>query len=94
MLNCQWTQHRHLLSSSFQGDHQNLLLSSSGKFLGDQRFSYGQPLTLTFRVPPGGSPGPVLLRLEGAGLALTLRHSGPAGPQDTGQPGEVQLKFQ
>ncbi|XP_015449611.1 laminin subunit gamma-3 [Pteropus alecto] len=69
-------------------------LTAPEKFLGDQRFSYGQPLTLTFQVPPGGSPGPVLLRLEGAGLALTLQHSSLAGPQDNGQPGEVQLKFQ
>ncbi|KAF5914792.1 hypothetical protein HPG69_008912 [Diceros bicornis minor] len=61
------------------------------KFLGDQRFSYGQPLTLTFRGPPGGSPLPVQLRLEGAGLALSLRHSSPSSPQDAGQPGERLL---
>uniref|UniRef100_A0A8C4LHZ0 Laminin subunit gamma-3 n=1 Tax=Equus asinus asinus TaxID=83772 RepID=A0A8C4LHZ0_EQUAS len=52
------------------------------KFLGDQRFSYGQPLTLTFRGPPGGSPLPVQLRLEGAGLALSLWHSSLSGRQD------------
>lgn len=69
-------------------------LSSSEKFLGDQRFSYGQPLTLTFRVPPEGSPPPVQLRLEGAGLALTLPHSRLSGPLDAAQPGEVQLEFQ
>ncbi|XP_054440811.1 laminin subunit gamma-3 [Pteronotus mesoamericanus] len=69
-------------------------LAAPEKFLGDQRFSYGQPLTLTFWVPPGGSPLPVQLRLEGAGLALTLRYSSLSGPQDTGQPGEVQLEFQ
>lgn len=67
---------------------------SSEKFLGDQRFSYGQPLTLTFWVPAGSSPCPVQLRLEGAGLALTLRHSSLSGPQDAGQPGEAQLEFQ
>ncbi|XP_025769296.1 laminin subunit gamma-3 [Puma concolor] len=64
------------------------------KFLGDQRFSYGQPITLTFWVPPGGSPLPVRLRLEGAGLALTLRPSSLSGPRDAGQPGEAQLTFQ
>lgn len=67
---------------------------SSEKFLGDQRFSYGQPITLTFWIPPGGSPLPVRLRLEGAGLALTLRPSSLAGPRDAGQPGEAQLTFQ
>nr|KAF6433683.1 laminin subunit gamma 3 [Molossus molossus] len=69
-------------------------LTAPEKFLGDQRFSYGQPLTLTFQVPPGGSPGPVQLRLEGAGLALTLPYSRLSGPRDTGQPGAVQLEFQ
>ncbi|XP_012576653.1 PREDICTED: laminin subunit gamma-3 [Condylura cristata] len=68
-------------------------LTAPGKFLGDQRFSYGQPLTLTFWVPPEGSPPPVQLRLEGAGLALNLRHSGESGPPAAGQPGEVQLQF-
>uniref|UniRef100_A0A8C9A0M5 Laminin subunit gamma-3 n=1 Tax=Prolemur simus TaxID=1328070 RepID=A0A8C9A0M5_PROSS len=68
-------------------------LTAPEKFLGDQRFSYGQPLTLTFRVPPGGSPPPVHLRLEGAGLALSLRHSSLSSPQDTWQPGEAQLRF-
>lgn len=67
---------------------------SSEKFLGDQRFSYGQTLSLTFQVPPGGSPLPVQLRLEGAGLALTLSYSRLSGPQDAAQPGEVQLEFQ
>lgn len=66
---------------------------SSEKFLGDQRFSYGQPLTLTFRGPPRASPIPVRLRLEGAGLTLTLRHSSSPSPLDARQPGEVQLKF-
>lgn len=70
------------------------LLLSSEKFLGDQRFSYGQPLTLTFWVPPGGSPLPVQLRLEGAGLALTLQHSSLSRPPETGQPGEVRLRFE
>nr|KAF6277188.1 laminin subunit gamma 3 [Pipistrellus kuhlii] len=65
--------------------------TAPAKFLGDQRFSYGQPLTLTFRVPPGGSPPPVQLRLEGAGLALTLP---PSRPSDAARPGEVQLTFQ
>lgn len=69
-------------------------LTAPEKFLGDQRFSYGQPLTLTFWVPAGSSPCPVQLRLEGAGLALTLRHSSLSGPQDAGQPGEAQLEFQ
>lgn len=69
-------------------------LTAPAKFLGDQRFSYGQPLTLTFRAPPGGSPLPVQLRLEGAGLALTLPYSRLSGPQDAAQPGEVQLEFQ
>ncbi|XP_062938423.1 laminin subunit gamma-3 [Cynocephalus volans] len=68
-------------------------LTAPEKFLGDQRFSYGQPLTLTFRVPPGGSPLPVQLRLEGAGLALSLRHSSLSGPQDARQPGQAQLRF-
>ncbi|XP_045879580.1 laminin subunit gamma-3 [Meles meles] len=72
-------------------DEEELTLPE--KFLGDQRLSYGQPLTLTFRVPPGGSPPPVQLRLEGAGLALTLQPSGLPGPPDAGQPGEVQLRF-
>lgn len=65
----------------------------SETFLGDQRFSYGRPLTLTFRVPPGGSLPPVQLRLEGAGLALTLRHSSLSRPPDAGRPGEAQLEF-
>ncbi|XP_032274800.1 laminin subunit gamma-3 [Phoca vitulina] len=73
-------------------DEEELMLPE--KFLGDQRFSYGQPLTLTFWVPPGGSPLPVQLRLEGAGLALTLQHSSLSGPPDAGQPGEVQLRFE
>ncbi|KAM5329584.1 laminin subunit gamma-3 [Glossophaga mutica] len=68
-------------------------LTAPEKFLGDQRFSYGQPLTLTFWVPPGGSLPPVKLRLEGAGLALTLRHSSLSGPQNAGPPGEAQLVF-
>ena len=66
---------------------------SSEKFLGDQRLSYGQPLTLTFRGPPRGSPIPARLRLEGAGLTLTLRHSSSPSPLDARQPGEVELKF-
>uniref|UniRef100_A0A8C5YDM1 Laminin subunit gamma-3 n=1 Tax=Microcebus murinus TaxID=30608 RepID=A0A8C5YDM1_MICMU len=65
-------------------------LMAPEKFLGDQRLSYGQPLTLTFQVPPGGSPPPVHLRLEGAGLALSLRHSSVSSPQDAG---EAQLRF-
>lgn len=65
---------------------------SSEKFLGDQRFSYGQPLTLTFRVPRGSSLS-TQLRLEGAGLALTLRHSSSPRTPDSGQAGEVRLKF-
>ncbi|XP_058998586.1 laminin subunit gamma-3 isoform X2 [Mustela lutreola] len=72
-------------------DEEELTLPE--KFLGDQRFSYGQPLILTFRVPPGGSPPPMQLRLEGAGLALTLQHSGLSGPPDSGQPREVRLRF-
>ncbi|XP_004375822.1 laminin subunit gamma-3 [Trichechus manatus latirostris] len=69
-------------------------LTAPEKFLGDQRFSYGQLLTLTFRVPSGGTPLPMQLRLEGAGLALSLRHFSLSGPQDTGQPREAQLSFQ
>uniref|UniRef100_M3YMH7 Laminin subunit gamma-3 n=1 Tax=Mustela putorius furo TaxID=9669 RepID=M3YMH7_MUSPF len=72
-------------------DEEELTLPE--KFLGDQRFSYGQPLTLTFRVPPGGSPPPMQLRLEGAGLALTLQHSGLSRPPDSSQPREVRLRF-
>ncbi|MBZ3888248.1 Laminin subunit gamma-3 [Sciurus carolinensis] len=68
-------------------------LAAPERFLGDQRFSYGQPLTLTFRVPRGGSVPSVQLRLEGAGLALALRHSSLSGPQDAGQPGQAQLRF-
>ncbi|XP_003794938.1 laminin subunit gamma-3 [Otolemur garnettii] len=68
-------------------------LTAPEKFLGDQRFSYGQPLTLTFRVPPGGTPPPVHLKLEGEGLALSLRHSSLSSLKDTGQPGEAQLSF-
>ncbi|XP_034519634.1 laminin subunit gamma-3, partial [Ailuropoda melanoleuca] len=73
-------------------DEEELTLPE--KFLGDQRFSYGQPLTLTFWVPPGGSPLRVQLRLEGAGLALTLQHSSLSGPPEAGQPGEVRLRFE
>ncbi|ELR51295.1 Laminin subunit gamma-3, partial [Bos mutus] len=62
-------------------------LTAPEKFLGDQRFSYGQPLTLTFRVPRGSSLS-TQLRLEGAGLALTLRHSGSPRTPDSGQAGE------
>uniref|UniRef100_A0A8C2YQQ2 Laminin subunit gamma-3 n=1 Tax=Chinchilla lanigera TaxID=34839 RepID=A0A8C2YQQ2_CHILA len=68
-------------------------LTAPEVFLGDQRLSYGQPLTLTFRVPPGGSPPPVQLRLEGAGLTLALKPSGQLGAQDAGQPGQAQLRF-
>ncbi|KAL1288484.1 LAMC3 [Ovibos moschatus] len=68
-------------------------LTAPEKFLGDQRFSYGQPLTLTFQVPPGGSPLSTQLRLEGAGLALTLQHSDSPHTPDSGQAGEVRLKF-
>ncbi|XP_006834946.1 PREDICTED: laminin subunit gamma-3 [Chrysochloris asiatica] len=70
-------------------------LTAPGKFLGDQRFSYGQLLTLTFRVPLGVSPPPIQLRLEGAGLVLSLLHiSLSDDSQDTGQPGKMQLRFQ
>ncbi|EHB00219.1 Laminin subunit gamma-3, partial [Heterocephalus glaber] len=68
-------------------------LTAPELFLGDQRLSYGQPLTLTFQVPPGGSPPPAQLRLEGAGLALALRPSSQSAPQDAGQPGQAQLHF-
>ncbi|XP_074067004.1 laminin subunit gamma-3 isoform X1 [Macrotis lagotis] len=63
------------------------------KFLGDQRFSYGQPLFLTFRVPPGGSLLPVWLRLEGAGLALSLKPSNPTSTHQSEWPEEYQLVF-
>ncbi|XP_072488849.1 laminin subunit gamma-3 isoform X2 [Notamacropus eugenii] len=63
------------------------------KFLGDQRFSYGQSLSLTFRVPPGGSLLPVWLKLEGAGLALTLKPSSPTSTQQPGGPEEYLLLF-
>ncbi|XP_045144456.1 laminin subunit gamma-3 [Echinops telfairi] len=85
----QWTP-RGVLLSPEDGEE----LTAPEKFLGDQRFSYGQLLTLTFRAPPGAAPLPVQLRLEGAGLALSLLPSNLSSPQDTGQPGEVQLKFQ
>ncbi|KAM6182134.1 laminin subunit gamma-3 [Erethizon dorsatum] len=68
-------------------------LTAPEPFLGDQRLSYGQPLTLTFQVPPGGSPPPVQLRLEGAGLTLALRPSGQSDSQDAGQPGQAQVHF-
>ncbi|XP_021567698.1 laminin subunit gamma-3 [Carlito syrichta] len=68
-------------------------LTAPEKFLGDQRLSYGQPLTLTFWVPPEDSPPPVQLRLEGAGLALSLKLSNPNSPQDARQPGKAQLRF-
>ncbi|XP_022356069.1 laminin subunit gamma-3-like, partial [Enhydra lutris kenyoni] len=86
----QWSPRGLLLNPE---DEEELTLPE--KFLGDQRFSYGQPLTLTFRVPPGGSPPRVQLRLEGAGLALTLRCSGLPlpGPPDSRQPREVRLRF-
>ncbi|GAB1286215.1 Laminin subunit gamma-3 [Apodemus speciosus] len=67
--------------------------SQPQKFLGDQRLSYGQPVILTLQVPPGGSPPPMQLRLEGAGLALALRPSSLPSPQDTRKPGRVQLQF-
>ncbi|KAM4876487.1 laminin subunit gamma-3 [Thomomys bottae] len=66
-------------------------LRAPEQFLGNQRLSYGQPLTLTFSIPPGGSLPPVRLRLGGAGLALALKPS--SGPQSAGQPGMVQLHF-
>uniref|UniRef100_A0A8C6R7G5 Laminin subunit gamma-3 n=1 Tax=Nannospalax galili TaxID=1026970 RepID=A0A8C6R7G5_NANGA len=68
-------------------------LSAPEQFLGDQRFSYGQPLILTLSVTPGGSPPPVQLRLEGADLALALRPSNLPSSQDTRKPGQVQLWF-
>ncbi|XP_016817372.1 laminin subunit gamma-3 isoform X2 [Pan troglodytes] len=84
----QWSPNGVLLSPEDEEE-----LTAPEKFLGDQRFSYGQPLILTFRVPPGDSPLPVQLRLEGAGLALSLRHSSLSGPQDAGHPREVELRF-
>ncbi|XP_006892508.1 PREDICTED: laminin subunit gamma-3 [Elephantulus edwardii] len=84
-----WTPRGILLSPE---DGEELIAPE--KFLGDQRFSYGQLLTLTFRVPPGGSPLSVHLRLEGAGLALSLDHFSMAGPGDTGRPGEAKFTFQ
>ncbi|XP_074149992.1 laminin subunit gamma-3 [Sminthopsis crassicaudata] len=63
------------------------------KFLGDQHFSYGQPLSLTFRVPPGASLLPVRLKLEGAGLTLFLKPSSPTSSQQPGQPEEYLLVF-
>uniref|UniRef100_I3MHP0 Laminin subunit gamma-3 n=1 Tax=Ictidomys tridecemlineatus TaxID=43179 RepID=I3MHP0_ICTTR len=75
------------------GSEDEEALTAPEQFLGDQHFSYGQPLTLTFRVPRGGSVPLVQLRLEGAGLALALRHSSLSGPQDAGQPGQAQLRF-
>ncbi|XP_052580641.1 laminin subunit gamma-3 isoform X1 [Peromyscus californicus insignis] len=84
----QWNQSGILLG--LQGGEG---LSAPEKFLGDQRLSYGQPVILTLQVPPGGSPPAVHLRLEGAGLALALRPSSPPSPQDTRQPGQVQLWF-
>ncbi|KAM8801991.1 laminin subunit gamma-3 [Rhynchonycteris naso] len=69
-------------------------LTAPEKFLGDQRFSYGQPLALTFRVPPRDPPLPVQLRLEGAGLAVTLCYPRLLGTHDAGQPKEVRLEFQ
>ncbi|XP_077003316.1 laminin subunit gamma-3 [Tamandua tetradactyla] len=77
-----------LLSS---GDEE---FSAPEKFLGDQRFSYGQALTLTFRVPPGASLLPVQLRLEGSGLTLSLQHSSLSSPQGAGPLEEVRLSFQ
>ncbi|KAM9062126.1 laminin subunit gamma-3 isoform X1 [Sarcophilus harrisii] len=63
------------------------------KFLGDQRFSYGQSLSLTFWVPPGGSLLPVRLKLEGAGLTLFLKPSSPTASQQPGRPEEYLLVF-
>ncbi|XP_040819775.1 laminin subunit gamma-3 [Ochotona curzoniae] len=54
---------------------EEVVLEAPEPFLGDQRLSYGQPLTLTFHAPPGGTPPPLHLRLEGAGLAVSLRRS-------------------
>ncbi|KAL1786196.1 laminin subunit gamma-3 [Sigmodon hispidus] len=68
-------------------------ISAPEKFLGDQKLSYGQPVILTLQVPPGGSLPAMYLRLEGAGLVLTLRPSSPPNPQDTRWPGQVQLRF-
>ncbi|KAM6170617.1 laminin subunit gamma-3 isoform 2-T2 [Rhynchocyon petersi] len=84
-----WTPKGILLSPEAEEE-----LTAPEKFLGDQQFSYGQLLTLTYRVPPGGSPLPMQLRLEGAGLALSLHHFSLSGPQDTRQPGEMKLTFQ
>nr|XP_023421308.1 laminin subunit gamma-3 [Cavia porcellus] len=68
-------------------------LTAPELFLGDQRLSYGQPLTLTFQVPPGGSLPPTQLRLEGAGLRLALKPSDQSVPQDAGQQGQAQVHF-
>ncbi|XP_012876743.1 PREDICTED: laminin subunit gamma-3 [Dipodomys ordii] len=68
-------------------------LRAPERFLGDQRLSYGQPLTLTLRVPPGAPPPPVRLKLGGAGLALALKPSSSSGPPGAGQPGLLQLHF-
>ncbi|KAL6061898.1 hypothetical protein STEG23_031517, partial [Scotinomys teguina] len=84
----QWNQSGILLG--LQGGEG---LLAPEKFLGDQKLSYGQPVILILGVPPGGSPPAVRLRLEGAGLALALRPSSPPSPQDTRQPGQVQLWF-
>lgn len=84
----QWSQSGILLG--LRGGEE---LSAPEKFLGDQRLSYGQPLILTLQVPPGGSPPPMQLRLEGAGLSLALKPSNLPSPQDTRQPGRIQLQF-
>ncbi|XP_042536810.1 laminin subunit gamma-3 [Dipodomys spectabilis] len=68
-------------------------LRAPERFLGDQRLSYGQPLTLTLRVPPGAPPPPVRLKLGGAGLDLALKPSSSSGPPGAGQPGLLQLHF-
>ncbi|XP_058158195.1 laminin subunit gamma-3 isoform X2 [Dasypus novemcinctus] len=83
-----WTPSGILLSPEDEEE-----FTAPGKFLGDQRFSYGQPLTLAFRVPPGGSPPPVQLRLEGAGLASSLPRCSLSSAQHAAPLGEVLLRF-
>ncbi|XP_038601857.1 laminin subunit gamma-3 [Tachyglossus aculeatus] len=63
------------------------------KFLGNQHLSYGQPLSLTFQVPSGTALPPVRLWLEGAGLVLSVSHSGPMGSQDPVHSEERRMVF-
>ncbi|CAM5163729.1 unnamed protein product [Eretmochelys imbricata] len=66
------------------------------KFLGDQRLSYGQLLSLLLRAEGNGSrssPFPVRLVLEGDGIVVSVSYAAPAGRGSQPHHGEHNVTF-